>query len=82
MYYKPNPNHHVGLIVGVEAGQIYTIDGNSGPSDSTKAHDPDERFGDYQLVNWKKVIGGGMVFAPPKPKMLGAENSYILLPGP
>jgi len=81
MYNLLKPNNHVGIIIGVEAGQIYTVDGNSGPPDSTKAHDPDSRFGDYQLVNWKTIIGGGMIFKPPKPKRLGPDDSYIILPG-
>jgi hypothetical protein len=82
LYNQPKSNNHLGIIVGVEAGRIYTADGNSGPPDGTTVHDPDSRFGDYQLLNWKPIIGGGMVFRPPTPKRLGADDFYILLPGP
>lgn len=82
LYNLLKPNNHVGIIVGVEAGKIYTVDGNSGPPDSTKANDPDGRFGDYQLVNGHTIIGGSFIFRPPNPKKLGANDSYIILPGP
>jgi hypothetical protein len=82
MYNLLKPNNHVGIIVGVQAGQIFSVDGDSGPPDMTKAHDPDGRFGDYQLVNWKTIIGGGMIFKPPQAKRLGADDSYIILPAP
>jgi hypothetical protein len=58
------------------------VERHSVSPDMTKAHDPDGRFGDYQLVNWKTVIGGGMIFKPPQPKRLEADESYIILPGP
>ncbi len=81
LYYLPVPNNHVGIIVGVEAGKVYTVDGDSGPLDHTKGNDPDNRFGDFQLVNWHSIIGGGMIFKPPLPKKLKPSEFYIALPG-
>ena len=82
LYYLPKPNDHVGIIIGVEAGKIYTVDGDSGPPDMTKANDPEKRFAEYELVKGKSIIGGGMIFRPPTPKKLNRDEFYILLPGP
>jgi hypothetical protein len=77
LYYRSAQNYgnHVGVIVGVNGNQIYTVDGNGGP------HGGDARF----FIDWSKkpyvqAIGKGFVDKPGAPKTLGAGDFYIEIP--
>jgi hypothetical protein len=75
LYYLPNHNNHVGVIVGVSGSQIWTADGNAGPAGW------DKRF----FVSWSKGtpvkrIGDGFVYKPGAPKTLKAGDFYIEIP--
>jgi hypothetical protein len=76
LYYLPNHNNHVGVIVGVSGDQIWTVDGNAGPGGF------DKRF----FITWGKGgtpvkrIGDGFVYQPSAPKTLKAGDFYIEIP--
>jgi len=75
LYYLPNHNNHVGVIVGVNGSQIYTVDGNAGPAGWDKRF-----FVSYQGKTPVKRIGDGFVYKPGAPKTLKQGDFYIEIP--
>ena len=76
LYYRPAHNNHVGVIVGVSGNDIWTVDGNAGPS----GWDP-RFFISYDAQNKPvKRIGDGFVYYSGKPHVLGADDFYIEVP--
>ena len=67
MYYRPIPNHHIGLISNVRSAangyEILSIDGNSGPNCYSPYFDMSEgrKIGYgfiYQPSTWRKLSNG------------------------
>lgn len=74
MYYKPNPNNHIGFISDVRpAGtgryEIRSIDGNSGPSG----------YSPYFDMSYGKKIGYGFTYQPDGWRALAVDCWYIQL---
>ncbi|HEY4184986.1 MAG TPA: CHAP domain-containing protein [Polyangia bacterium] len=76
LYYLPNHNNHVGVIVGVSGNSIWTVDGNAGPGKF------DARFYVSYDKNGAPVkrIGDGFIYFSGVPKTLGKSDFYIEIP--
>lgn len=75
LYYRPNHNNHVGVIVGVSGNNIWTVDGNAGPAGF------DTRFFiSYDHGKPVKLIGDGFVYYSGKPHVLESSDYYIEIP--
>jgi len=77
LYYRPNHNNHVGVIVGASGNNIWTVDGNAGPSPGFDAR----FFISYDKAGTPiKRIGDGFIYYSGKPHVLDASDYYIEIP--